>query len=357
MNNQGIKQDIRILNIDEIMDFLVKNGEKAFRAKQVYEWLWRKNAHSFELMSNLPIKIRQLLDNNFRIQHLRVEQVVRSEDGTIKTTFRIEEGGLVEGVLIPAESRATACISCQQGCKLGCSFCATGSMGFTRNLTAGEIYDQVWVIKQQAEQELGISFSNIVYMGMGEPLLNYENVMTSIRKITSKEGLEMSPRRITLSTAGLPHMIKRLADDEVRFNLALSLHSAVEETRTRIMPVNKVYPLDKLIEAIKYFHNKTGSRVTFEYLLLNEINDTLNDARSLAEFCKNFPCKINIIEYNTTGDGLFKPSEAESTDKFVKFLESRNIIVNIRRSRGKDIDAACGQLANRGKTKDNSNKS
>lgn len=349
MQNQGFKRDIRGLNLDELKDFLVENGEKAFRAKQVYEWLWKKNAHSFEEMTNLSKNMRQILEEHFRIQHLTVDHIQRSVDGTIKTAFRLEEGGLVEGVLIPTDSRATACISCQEGCKLGCKFCATGTLGFKRDLTAGEIYDQVWEIKRQAEEEMGIPFSNIVYMGMGEPLLNYENVMASIEKVTGTDGLEMSPRRITLSTAGLPHMIKRLADDEVRFNLALSLHSAVEETRNEIMPVNKAYPLEDLIDAIKYFNQKTGTRVTFEYLLLHKMNDSISDAKALAEFCRNFPCKVNVIEFNPTGDGQFQKSSTERTDSFVKFLEGRNMIVNVRRSRGKDIDAACGQLANKNK--------
>ena len=342
-------QDIRLLNLDEIKIFLVERGEKAFRAKQVYEWLWKKNAHGFDEMTNLSKGMRELLQDNFRIQHLRVDHVQKSEDGTIKTAFALEEGGLVEGVLIPSESRATACISCQQGCQLGCSFCATGKLGFHRNLTAGEIYDQVWEIKRQAEEDMGLTFSNIVYMGMGEPLLNYENVMQSIEVITGTQGLEMSARRITLSTAGLPHMIKRLADDMVRFHLAISLHSAVGDTRNEIMPVNKAYPLDSLIDAIKYFHEKTGTRVTFEYLLLDKVNDSVSDARALAEFCRNFPCKINVIEYNPTGDGKFQRSQPERKDNFVKFLEARNMIVNVRRSRGKDIDAACGQLANKNK--------
>ncbi|MFA8435728.1 MAG: 23S rRNA (adenine(2503)-C(2))-methyltransferase RlmN [Marinifilaceae bacterium] len=349
MQNQGVKQDIRSVNLDELKDFLVENGEKAFRAKQVYEWLWKKNAHSFEAMKNLSKKTRDLLETHFRIQHLEVDHFQKSEDGTTKIAFRLEDGGLVEGVLIPAEKRVTACVSSQQGCKFGCRFCATGTLGFTRNLTAGEIYDQIFEIKRRAEEEFDSTLSNIVYMGMGEPLENYENVMHSIERVSADNGLMMAPRRITVSTVGLPHMIKRMADDEVRFNVALSLHSAKNEARDEIMPVNKAYDLEDLIDAIKYFNEKTGTRVTFEYLLMDKVNDSLSDARALAEFCKNFPCKVNLIEYNPNEHAPYQRSSAERRDAFLKFLEQRNMVVNLRRSRGKDIAAACGQLANKDK--------
>jgi 23S rRNA (adenine2503-C2)-methyltransferase len=340
--------DIRGLSLEELKNVLVEKGEKAFRAKQVYEWLWKKNAHSFDEMSNISKSLRDLLNNNFVINYAKAEHVQESNDGTTKIAFKLHDNLLVEGVLIPSEKRATACISCQVGCKLGCDFCATAGLGFKRDLTAGEIYDQIFYIKTLAE-ERGYNFSNIVYMGMGEPLLNYDNVMQSIDIVTGKQGLEMSPRRITVSTAGLPHMIRRLADDDVKFNLAISLHSAINEVRDTIMPINKKYDLETLSEAIMYFVEKTDSRPTFEYLLLKNVNDSLNDAKALAHFCKSFPVKINIIEFNPTDKGKYQKASSEKLTAFTKFLESKNIIVNVRHSRGKDIDAACGQLANKKK--------
>jgi len=340
--------DIRSLSLEELKNVLVEKGEKAFRAKQVFEWLWKKNAHNFDEMSNISKSLRDLLKENFEITCAKAEHVQDSNDGTTKIAFKLHDNLLVEGVLIPSEKRATACISCQVGCKLGCDFCATAELGFKRDLTAGEIYDQIFYIKTLAE-ERGYNFSNIVYMGMGEPLLNYDNVMQSIDIVTSKQGLEMSPRRITVSTAGLPHMIRRLADDEVKFNLAISLHSAINEVRDTIMPINKTYDLEALSEAIMYFVEKTDSRPTFEYLLLKNVNDSLDDAKALAYFCKSFPVKINIIEYNPTEKDKYKKANYDKLESFTKYLESKNIIVNVRRSRGKDIDAACGQLANKKK--------
>ena len=340
--------DIRSLSLEELKNVLVEKGEKAFRAKQVFEWLWKKNAHSFDDMSNISKSLRDLLNGNFIINYAKPEHVQESSDGTTKIAFKLHDNLLVEGVLIPSEKRATACISCQVGCKLGCDFCATAGLGFKRDLTAGEIYDQIFYIKTLAEEK-GYNFSNIVYMGMGEPLLNYDNVMQSIDMVTGKQGLEMSPRRITLSTAGLPHMIKRLADDDVKFNLAISLHSAINEVRNTIMPINKTYNLEDLSEAIMYFVEKTDSRPTFEYLLLKNINDSIDDAKALAHFCKSFPVKINIIEYNPTEKDKYQKANLDKLEAFTKYLESKNIIVNVRRSRGKDIDAACGQLANKKK--------
>jgi 23S rRNA (adenine2503-C2)-methyltransferase len=295
-------------------------------------------------MTSLSKPMRSLLEQHFSFHVAVLDKIQTSKDKTIKIAFRLHDNTFVEGVLIPTENRSTACISTQVGCPLGCKFCATASLGFIRNLSAGEIFDQVILIKNQAKINYNLSLTNIVIMGMGEPLLNYENVMQAIHFITSKEGLEMSPDRITLSTAGIPKMIKKLADDNVRFNLSVSLHTANEVKRNNIMPVSEYNNLESLIESIKYFYSNTNTRITIEYLLLKDFNDTLNDAKELAQFCKNFPCKINIIEYNTTPDSFFKKSER--TDDFANFLAEKNIIVNIRRSRGKDIMAACGQLAN-----------
>lgn len=341
------KKNIRELSENELISFFLEKGEKKFRGKQVYEWLWKKNCSSFDEMTNLSKETRNLLETNFVLPKVKVNTLQKSKDKTLKIAFELHDKHFVEGVLIPAKNRATACISSQIGCKLGCTFCATAKIPFKRNLTAGEIYDQITCLQEKAQSAYNLSLSNIVFMGMGEPLMNYENVLRAIDIATSEKGLGISNRRITLSTVGIPEKIKKLADDGVRFNLAVSLHSAKEETRNKIAPINKKYNLRELTNALKYFYTKTENRITIEYLLLDKINDSLEEAKALAAFCKNFPVKINLIEYNDTGDSKFKKSTQEQTDHFKKFLEEKNMIVNIRRSRGEDIDAACGQLANK----------
>lgn len=343
------KKDIRSLTLDELKKVFVENGDQAFRAKQVYEWLWKKSVTSFDLMTNLSKATRELLDKNFVINAVKVDDMQISSDRTIKNAFKLYDSNIVEGVLIPTPNRMTACISSQVGCSLTCKFCATGKLERLRNLNADEIYDQVVLIKNQAEEKYKTPLSNIVYMGMGEPLLNYKNVMDSIQKITSPEGLNMSPQRITVSTAGVSKMIMKLADDGAKFNLALSLHAANDQKRNYIMPINESNSLEALAEALKYFYEKTETRVTYEYIAFKNFNDSLEDAKELAAFCKHIPCKVNIIEYNPIDDGEFQQTTNERLDAFAKFLENKNIIVNVRRSRGKDIDAACGQLANKNK--------
>lgn len=325
-------------------------GEKKFRAQQVFEWLWQKDAVRFEEMSNIGKDLRQKLEEGFFIDKIALDDQQISGDKTIKCAFTTHDvKQVMEGVLIPTSSRMTACISSQVGCSLACTFCATGRLKLLKNLSAGEIVDQVVYLNNLAEKHYKIPLSNIVYMGMGEPLLNYKNMLRSIEIITSEKGLGMSPKRITVSTAGIAKMIKKLGDDEVKFNLALSLHAANDEKRNKIMEINESNNLDSLAEALRYFHEKTGSRVTFEYIIFKDFNDGIEDAAELAQFCKNVPCKINIIEYNPIDDGEFQQADPEKVDRFAKFLEDRNLIVNVRRSRGKDIDAACGQLANKNK--------
>jgi 23S rRNA (adenine2503-C2)-methyltransferase len=341
------KTNIRHLNFDELQQAMNSFGEKRFRAQQVYDWLWKKSARSFDEMSNLSKELRGKLSEMFDINAVAIETEQRSRDKTIKYGFRLYDGNLVEGVLIPTTSRMTACVSSQVGCSLTCKFCATGKLDRIRNLNADEIYDQVAIIKQQSELNYAIPLSNIVYMGMGEPLLNYSNVLKSIEHITSPEGLNMSPQRITVSTAGIAKMIKKLGDDAVKFNLALSLHAANDDKRNQIMPINEHNNLEVLKDALQYFYRKTETRITYEYIVFNNFNDSIQDARELAVFAKNVPCKINLIEYNAIGDGMFENARVDKLDAFKTYLESKNIIVNIRRSRGKDIDAACGQLANR----------
>lgn len=344
---KGTKQNIRNLTLEEMKAALVQNGEKAFRAKQIYEWLWKKSARSFAEMTNLSKGLRAILEQQFIIPAVSIAEEQISEDKTIKNAFQLADGKVTEGVLIPTPRRVTACISSQVGCSLTCKFCATGKLKLMRNIQFDEIYDQVAIIKAQAEKYYDRPLSNIVYMGMGEPLLNYSQVLKSIEKITSEEGLGMSPKRITVSTAGIAKLIKRLGDDEVKFNLALSLHAANDEKRSKIMPINDQNNLEILAEALKYFYEKTETRVTFEYIIFKDFNDEIEDAKELAEFCKHIPCKINIIEYNPIDDGEFQQASSKKVDAFASFLEAKNLIVNIRRSRGKDIDAACGQLANK----------
>lgn len=341
------KKDIRSLSLAELTTALSLLNEKSFRAKQIYEWLWKKSARSFDEMTNLSLSLRNQLKEHFVINAISVDTTQTSSDRTIKSGFRLHDNHLIEGVLIPTETRMTACVSSQVGCSLTCKFCATGKLDRIRNLNADEIYDQVAVLRKQSEDNYNIPLSNIVYMGMGEPLLNYANVLASIEKITSPDGLNMSPQRITVSTAGIAKMIKKLGDDGVKFNLALSLHAANDEKRDKIMPINEHNNLEALREALKYFYDKTGTRITYEYIVFNNFNDSLKDAAELSEFCKNTPCKINLIEYNPIGDGIFENAKIDRIEAFKKFLDSKNLIVNIRRSRGKDIDAACGQLANK----------
>jgi 23S rRNA (adenine2503-C2)-methyltransferase len=278
---------------------------------------------------------------------LNIAHSQKSSDGTIKYAFKLNDGFLIEGVLIPTSNRVTACISSQVGCSLSCTFCATGFMKRERNLRIDEIYDQVAVLRKEAEREYNIKLSNIVLMGMGEPLLNYANVIGGIEKITSPDGLGMSPQRITLSTAGIAKMIKKLGDDQVRFNLALSLHAANNEKRSAIMPINDSNSLEDLIEAINYFYDKTNTRVTLEYCVINDINDDPLEAEELITFARQIKCKVNLIEYNPIDLAEFQSSSAEKIQRFAEYLERNKIIVNVRRSRGKDIDAACGQLANK----------
>lgn len=341
--------DIKQQSAEQIAMFLAEHGEKKFRAAQIHDWIWKKNVSSFDEMSNISAATRELLSANFTFLQIQLVAKQESGDGTIKFGFSLQSGQMVEGVLIPSGDRTTACISSQAGCNVGCTFCATAKLGFLRNLTAAEIYEQVFIINQYSEQIHGHKLSNIVYMGMGEPLLNYTNVLKSIDLVTTDKGLEMSPKRITVSTSGIARGIRRLADDGVKFNLALSLHAATDKKRTELMPINEVTDLAEIIESISYFVQKTGSRPTFEYLMLGGFNDTIDDARALALFCRNFPSKVNLIEYNPVEGDSFKRSDPADIDAFVRYLESKNMLVHVRRSRGKDIDAACGQLANKNK--------
>lgn len=341
------KKDIRALSLQELEAYFSSIGEKPFRAKQVYEWLWNKNAHSLSEMTNLSKSLRENLENHFSIKPAEIHVMQRSIDGTIKNAVKLHDGNVVESVLIPTAKRTTACVSSQVGCSLDCTFCATAQLTRMRNLTAAEIVDQVTLIDKQSREYYQKPLSNIVFMGMGEPLLNYSSVTDAIRKITEDKGLGMSPRRITVSTSGIPKLIEKLADENLKVKLALSLHSAIEEKRNQLMPFSVKFPLTSIMESLSYWYQKTKSRITLEYIIWKGINDGNEDIKALIKFCKSIPSKVNLIQYNSIEGGKYSQANSNIIQNYVTALEQENIIVKIRKSRGDDIDAACGQLANK----------
>ncbi|MBL6665589.1 23S rRNA (adenine(2503)-C(2))-methyltransferase RlmN [Flavobacteriaceae bacterium] len=342
-----IKKDIRALSLEDLRLFFTENQDQAFRGNQVYQWLWQKGIHDFEGMTNLSKSTRSLLETHFVINHIDIDQQQKSNDGTIKNAVKLHDNLVVESVLIPTASRTTACVSSQVGCSLDCKFCATAKIKRMRNLNADEIYDQVVAMDQQSRLYFDRPLSNIVFMGMGEPLMNYKNLIDAIDKITQSDGLGMSPSRITVSTSGIPKMMIKMADDQVRFGLAVSLHSARQEVREELMPFAEKFPLNDLADAIKYWYEKTGKAVTYEYVVWKGINDGDEDINALVDFCKISPCKVNLIEYNPIGEEQFLQADKDRIEAYVSALEAERITVTVRRSRGKDIDAACGQLANK----------
>ena len=343
-----VTKNIRGLSLPDVEQYFETLGEKKFRAKQVYEWLWLKPVQSFDAMTNLSKELRSKLNQDFLLPGLTIDATQFSEDGTVKTRFKTHDGHLVEGVLIPTASRFTACVSSQIGCSLSCKFCATGYMERKRNLDFDEIYDEVAMINQQCEKIHGKKLTNIVFMGMGEPLLNYKNVLKSIERITSPDGLAMSPKRITVSTAGVAKQIRQLGDDKVKFKLALSLHAANDRKRHEIMPINDTNNIQSLIDALNYFYKQTKNEITFEYILFKDFNDSLQDADELIKMYRQVPADlVNLIEYNPIDFAKFEKPDEEKVQAFMHYLEKHKVNVRLRRSRGKDIDAACGQLANK----------
>ena len=342
-----MKIDIRSLTENQIIEFFLDKGFDSYRGKQVYEWIWKKSIYSFDDMTNLSKDLRIMLDTNFVINHIEVDKIQKSSDGTIKNAVKLFDDYTVESVLIPTDDRTTACVSSQVGCSLDCKFCATSKLKRMRNLNPDEIYDQVVTINNQSLKYFKRPLSNIVFMGMGEPLMNYNNLIESIEKISSDKGLNMSQKRIVVSTSGVPKMIKKLADENLKVNLALSLHSAVEETRNQIMPFSTKFSLEDIKESLLYWYSKTKRRITFEYIVWKGINDSVDDINALVSYCKSIPSKVNLIEYNTIGDKNFISATDNIINLYKDLLEKNKITVTVRRSRGKDIDAACGQLANK----------
>jgi len=341
------KKDIRSFNENELKEILISNSFKSFRANQIYHWIWNKSAHNFDEMTNLPERLITFLKENFAINFIKVNRMQKSSDGTIKNAIKLFDGFIVECVLIPTKDRITACVSSQVGCSLNCKFCATSKLKRMRNLNPDEIYDQVVLINKQSKEYYNRPLTNIVFMGMGEPLMNYNNVIKSIERITSKSGLGMSSKRIVVSTSGVPKMIKKMADDNVRFKLAVSLHSAINEKRTSIMPFNEKMNLNDLIDSLAYWYTKTKKIVTYEYVIWKGINDNDEDIQALIDLCKKVPSKVNLIQYNSIDDPNFVQAPELIINKYLYSLESNKIKATVRRSRGEDIDAACGQLANK----------
>lgn len=340
-------KNLRHSSLEELEQLMKDLGEPKFRAKQVYEWIWQKHVGAIADMTNLSKSLREKLAENYFIPKVAIHHSQFSSDGTIKNRLQLHDGHFVESVLIPTDNRLTACVSSQVGCSLSCKFCATGYLPRKRNLDYDEIVDEVTLLNEQAEKHYGKKLTNIVFMGMGEPLLNYKNVLKSIERITAPDGLGMSPRRITVSTAGVAKMIHQLGEDEVRFKLALSLHAANDDKRDTIMPINETNNIDALVDALNHFYKKTGNEITFEYILFKGLNDSVKDADELVKIYRRVPADlVNIIEYNPIEAAQFEKPEADTVEQFMNYLASKRVNAHLRRSRGKDIDAACGQLAN-----------
>ena len=344
---KNFKKNIRNLSKEELQDFFLSNGISSYKGTQVYKWLWEKGVVDFDEMTNLSLSQRSLLKREFIINHALINNKKLSNDGTSKYSVKLYDGLIIESVLIPTTRRVTACISSQVGCSLDCIFCATSILKRMRNLNSDEIYDQILLMNHESLISYKRPISNIVFMGMGEPLMNYNNVLSAIKKLTSTEGLKMSPKRITLSTSGIPKIIKKMADGNVKFKLAVSLHSAIQSIREKIMPFANKFPLEEVLDALIYWYSKTKSIVTIEYIVWEGINDQKRDIEALVEFCKKIPSKVNLIQYNPTDN--FHKSEAnkEVLNAYIKTLNSSKIRVTYRKSRGYDINAACGQLANK----------
>lgn len=344
------KVELKGMTLKGLEEYFQSIGEKRFRADQVFNWMYNNLAMDFSEMQNLPKELRDKLSNDTTLQTLNLKTIQNSSNTkTKKFLFTTYDNHNIESVLIPDEKRNTLCISTQVGCPLDCKFCATGLMGYKRNLTTGEIVDQYYLTAKEVGKE---KITNIVYMGMGEPLLNFKNTLDSISIFTSEFDNSISRNRITVSTAGIPNKINELAESGCRVKLALSLHSCFDEIRSKIMPINSKYSLNELIDSVKYYSKATNTRITFEYTMLQNLNDRDEDVKALTKLCRSFPSKLNVIPFNSiehmAPEGLsreLKPTPQKNIEEFVAKLRNNNITVMIRDTQGDDIAAACGQLA------------
>ncbi len=335
-----MKENIKDYNLEELKEKFIEIGEKKYRAEQTFKWLYKENVTSFNDMTNLSIELRNKLNELFYIPIFHIIKKQESRDGTKKYLFDVGDGNAIETVLMKYKYGYSICVSSQIGCKMGCKFCASTGIAFVRNLTAGEIVEQL----QAVEREENVRISNIVFMGIGEPLDNYDNVIKAIRIINNDNGIAIGARHISISTSGIVPKIYKLADEKIQCTLSISLHSPVDEKRSELMPVNKVYNIEELIKACKYYIEKTNRRVSFEYALAKERNDNLDDAKKLVKLLRGINCHVNLIPINEIKNSEFKKSTNENIIKFRDYLNSKGIVATIRRELGSDIDAACGQL-------------
>ncbi|MEO6054883.1 MAG: 23S rRNA (adenine(2503)-C(2))-methyltransferase RlmN [Chthoniobacterales bacterium] len=343
-----MKRPIKGLELEEFSEAMQSLGQPAYRAKQVFKWLYEKRKDRFEEMTDLPEALRKVLDEEFFITRHEAVKTTGSKDTTQKFLFELQDGQSIESVLIPASpalygepaDRRTLCVSTQVGCAYGCKFCASGLDGWKRNLDAGEIVEQILA----AERLSGEKINNLVFMGMGEPLANFDNVIKAIRIINAPWGIGIGARRITVSTSGLVPQIRMLADEPLQIRLAISLHGATDEVRNLIMPINKKYPVQELLDACEYFASRKKQKITFEYILISEINDGLDQAEALVRHARALHTKINLIPYNDVEGLQWKRPSITRQDAFLRVLEKQGIQATIRREKGHDIDAACGQL-------------
>ena len=343
------KYDIRLLNSEQLERFFIDKNQKKYRADQVLDWVWNKGIDNFSQMSNLSDNLKNLLDKEFVLKKPIEIKSYKSIDGTIKYSIQLFDKNLIEAVLIPSKNRITACISSQVGCSLDCKFCATSRLVRKRNLLFYEIFDQLFYLNEQSKIHFKRQISNVVFMGMGEPLLNFKNVVKAIQKMKMECGLNFSAKKITISTSGIPKAIKQIANENLNCNIAVSLHSAIQKTRQIIMPFSEKFPLDDLVESLKYWYRVTKKKILYEYIIFDGINDNIEHVKALVRVCKILPCKVNFIEYNPTGNETFRQCKIEKLHLYQRQLTSEGIINTFRISRGRDIKAACGQLVNSNK--------
>ena len=333
-------KNIKDYNLDELQEELINMGEKKFRAEQIFKWIYKEKVKSFDEMTNLSIELREKLKENYTMCNYNILKKQESKDGTKKYLFDVLDGNAIETVLMQYHHGKTVCVSSQIGCKMGCKFCASTGIQFVRNLTAGEIVEQILAV----EQDINDKISNIVFMGIGEPLDNYDNVIKAIKIMNNPKGLEIGTRHISISTSGLVPRIYDLANEKIQCTLSISLHATTDEKRSSMMPVNNRYNIEELMKACKDYIKITNKRISFEYALAKDNNDNLEDAQRLVDLLKGMLCHVNLIPINKIENGKFSKSTNENILKFRDFLNEHGIVATVRRELGSDIDAACGQL-------------